>query len=102
MALDASSTIVRKYWCPLVIGTENGPQTSIWTRSKGLAALLLSKGNGSLFYLAKGQILQSLVQQFWRKGRTWLKEWIFISDGCPSLECHNEYKLACESQKKKK
>ena len=62
MALDASLTIVRKHLCPSVVEIENGPQTSILTRSKGLADLLLSKGNGSLFCLAKGQILQSLVQ----------------------------------------
>ena len=93
--------MVRKYLCPSVVETKNDPQTSIWTRSKRLTSLLLSKGNGSLFCLAKGQMLQSLVQQCWRKERTWLKEWIFISDGCPSLECHNEYKLACESKEEK-
>ena len=76
MALDSSSTIMRKYLCPSVVETENGPQTSIWTRSKGLADLLLSKGNCRIFCLAKGHILQSLVQQFWRKGKTWLNEWI--------------------------
>ena len=25
----------------------------------------------------------------------------FISDGCPSLECHSEYKLACETEEEK-
>ena len=25
----------------------------------------------------------------------------FISDGCPSLECHSEYNLACETEEEK-
>ena len=25
----------------------------------------------------------------------------FISDGCPSLECHSEYNLACETKEEK-
>ena len=77
------------------------PQTSMWTRSNEWIVLLLSKGNGSLFCFAKGHTMQSLVQQFCKKGKRWPKEWIFISDGCPNLECHREYKLAWETEEEK-
>ena len=56
----------------LEVEMEKGLQTSMWTRLKECADLLLSKEKGSLFCLAKGQIVQFLVQQFWRKGKTWL------------------------------
>ena len=93
--------MVRKYLYPTVVGIENGPQTSMWTRSNKWTALLLSKGKGSLFYFAKGHTLQSLVQQFCKKGKRWPKEWSFISDGCPNLECRREYKLAWEIEEEK-
>ena len=54
VALMASSTMVRKYLWPPEVGMENGPQTLIWTRSKGESHLLFSKGKGSLFCFARG------------------------------------------------
>ena len=93
--------MVRKYLCSTVVGMENGPQTSMWTRSNEWTTLLLSKGKGSLFCFAKGHTTQSLVQQFCKKGKRWPKEWSFISDGCPNLECHREYKLAGETEEEK-
>ena len=98
VALDASSTIVRKYLCPVVVGIENGPQTSMWTRSNEWTALLLSKGKGGLFFFAKWHTIQYLVQQFCKRGKRWPKEWSFISNGCSNLECHREYKLAWETE----
>ena len=55
--------------------------------------MLLLKENGNLIYFANGQIVHCLVQQFCEKGNTLLKDWSLRSDGCPSLECHKEYRL---------
>ena len=49
---------------------EYGPQTSICNKSKAKVLRLLLKGNDKRFYLAKGQMLQALLKEFFRKGKT--------------------------------
>ena len=93
VALLASSTKLRKYLWPAEVGTENGPYTSICTKSKEESHIVLLKGKGNRFYFANGQTVHYLVQQFCKKEKMLFKDWSLTSKGWPSLECHKEYKL---------
>ena len=73
----------------------------MWIKWKELSYILLSNGNGNLFCFAKGQTIQCLVQQFYKKGTSLLKDWSLGSEGCLSLESHKEYKWLWENTKEK-
>lgn len=89
VALVASSTTMRKYLKPSIVEVEKGPHTSMCTKSKEQWDMLLLEGKGNLFCLAKGKLVQWLLQELCETGKNWLKEWSLESDGCRSLECHN-------------
>ena len=77
----ASSTKVRKYLWAAEVGTENGPHTSICTKSKEESHIVLLKEKGNSFCFAKGQTVHYLVQKFCKKGKMLLKDWSLTSEG---------------------
>ncbi|GJW90561.1 hypothetical protein Tco_0168114 [Tanacetum coccineum] len=58
VALEKSSTIVRKNLHLFMVGDLYGSQMSIWMSSKGNKAWEVLSGKGDAWFLAKGQTLQ--------------------------------------------
>ena len=67
----------------------------MWRRSK--AELLMWLLKGKRFCLAKGQILQVLLQEFCKKGKTWDKSCSLESEGWPNLKCQRDERVLLEA-----
>ena len=96
VALEKSSTIVKKYLHLFIVGDLYGPQMSIWMSSKGNAAWEALGEKGDAWFLAKGQIVQENISEL--QGIESERDFIclrVVAEGCPNLECHSmeEFKL---------
>lgn len=68
-----------------VVGTWNGHQVSMWTKSNGLSYLLFFDGNGRCFYLASWKTLQGEERSV-KEDETFKRSWRILSftdDGWP-------------------